>query len=209
MSSGDSTDTIAQLHSRLISGDPTASAEIAEIMLPEITQYLSQLFPNLSDPHWVDSAAIDAIMNYILRPTQYHPDLSPLDKYLKISAKYDLYNYMHRGKLEQVLISLVEDVELDNNSSEYRVELSDDQNVEEEVIRKEFPTWSQISQILPDPIDQEFLLMMMEGVRETSIYAQTLMVENLPDNDQTILVKQSKDRIKKMIKRHIDPEDLK
>jgi hypothetical protein len=49
---------------------------------------------------------------------------------------------------------------------------------------------------------------MLEGVRETDEYAHALGIHELSQRDQKIEVKRHKDRIKKFLKRHIDPSEL-
>jgi hypothetical protein len=50
---------------------------------------------------------------------------------------------------------------------------------------------------------------MMDGIRETDIYAEVLGITALSEHEQFLLVKRNKDRIKKKLLRHIDPSDLK
>jgi len=75
------------LHQRLVAGDLTASAELAELFLPIITDRLARIFPQLDDVCMVDTAVEDALLNYIERPTQYKPEKLRLESYLVMSAK--------------------------------------------------------------------------------------------------------------------------
>lgn len=199
----DAEDLSQHLHDRLLSGDVTAPAEIAELFLPEVTAYLSRRFPNLTDPHWIDIAVTDALMNYFLRPEQFNPGKASLINYLKFASRYDLYNLLRREK------SLPDSVELEAAEMEYRAGQDDDPGVEEQIIQKYSTTWAQICHLLPEPEDQEFLLMMMDGIRETAAYALLLKITDLPEDEQAKVVKRNKDRIKKMIIRHIQPDELK
>ena len=61
------------LHQLLIGGDVTASAKIAEAFLHSVADKLRKGFPNLDDPHLVDTAVADAFINYFGRPQQYDP----------------------------------------------------------------------------------------------------------------------------------------
>ncbi len=61
------------LHQSLVDGDPTAPAQIAEEFLPVIVTALQRYYPELHDPHFVDDAADEAIVNYLSRPSQYDP----------------------------------------------------------------------------------------------------------------------------------------
>lgn len=60
----------------------------------------------------------------------------------------------------------------------------------------------QLCKLLPDPIDQAFLETMMNGERDTSQFAEILGISNEPAEDQRIIVKKYKDRIKKIIQRN-------
>ena len=108
-----------QLHQRMLVGDVTVFVEIAEIMLPIITGRLSRKFPNLDDPHLIDSAVVDALMSYEKNPSQYDPDKKRLDNYLYMSAWGDLVNLLEANKKDHVLVALPEIVELDEEDSEY------------------------------------------------------------------------------------------
>jgi hypothetical protein len=48
--------------------------------------------------------------------------------------------------------------------------------------------------------------MMMEGIRETELFAATLGISHLSVEEQRTLVKQHKDRLKKTIQRHYKRE---
>ena len=58
-----------------------------------------------------------------------------------------------------------------------------------------------LSEIITDPQDFQVLVLMLEGVRETSAFAVVLGITDRPLTDQTKLVKQCKDRIKKAVQR--------
>jgi hypothetical protein len=50
--------------------------------------------------------------------------------------------------------------------------------------------------------------LMMEGERATHTFANVLGILDLPSNEQRKIVKRNKDRIKKIIQRHIKWSDL-
>lgn len=199
----------SRLHQRLLAGDVTTFAEIAEFALPILTERLSKKFPNLDDPHLVDMAVVDALMSYQGHPTQYNSSKLRLEQYLYMSARGDLLNLLKKQNKDIALVPLVEIVELEEPGSEYGVEVKDDVNIENEVTEKLSPTWRNICALLPDPIDQEMVQLMMDGTRETDIYAEVLGITALPADEQFSTVKRNKDRIKKILLRHIIPLDLK
>jgi hypothetical protein len=196
------------LHQRLVAGDVTASAELAELFLPIITDRLARIFPQLDDVHMVDTAVEDALLNYIERPTQYKPEKLGLESYLVMSAKWDLVNLLDLQK-KDFLISLAEIVELMDIDMEQGIELIDPQDVEEIVSNRLSITWKNLKSLLPNPVDQRLLQLMMDGVRETDAYAEILGIRDLIIEEQKHIVKRNKDRIKKIIARHINPAELK
>jgi hypothetical protein len=106
-------------------------------------------------------------------------------------------------------VDLAEIVELDNDSSVYSVELIDDMDIEEVVANNLSTVWNRLSTIIPDRTDQEIVKLMMDGIRETDVYAKVMGIQNLPDDERSRIVKQNKDRLKKVIQRHIRTEELK
>ena len=200
-----------RLHQRMLAGDVTAFGEIAELMLPVITERLSKKFPNLEDPHLVDTAVVDALLNYQNNPLQYDQSKKRLDNYLYMSARGDLINLLKRYEKDNILIPLPEIVELDDENSEYKArvpEIPSDANVESEVLNKLSPTWRNLRQLFPEDIDQALLMLILDNIRETRHYADILGIADLPIKEQRKIVKQHKDRIKVKLRRNIDFLDL-
>ena len=148
------------LHKRMLDGDVTVFGEIAELMLPIITDRLSRKFPNLDDSHLIDTSIVDSLLSYEKNPSQYDPDRKRLDNYLYMSARGDLINLLERNKEDNVLVALPEIVELDDEDSEYNVkapDVSSGNNVETEVLIRLSPTWRNLCQLFPDELDREML----------------------------------------------------
>ena len=198
-----------ELHNRLISGDVIVSAELAEFFMPLMIGRLNRGFQNIDDPHLIETSVVDALMDYLTKPNQYDPNRGNLFSYLILKAKSDLLNYLRQNKKDQSFLNLAEIVELEEDSSVYGVELIDDIDIETIVIDKLSPIWNRLLTIIPDEKDQEIVKLMMNCVRETEIYAEVIGIKNLPDEDQFRIVKQNKDRLKKVILRHIRVEELK
>jgi RNA polymerase sigma-70 factor (ECF subfamily) len=198
-----------ELHNRLISGDVIASAEIAEYFMPLLIGKLNRAFQNIDDPHLIETAVIDTLMDYLSKPNQYDPRRGNLLSFLILKAKSDLLNLLSPKKIDQVQVDLAEIVELDNDSSVYGVELIAEMEVEELITKNLSPIWNRLSSIIPDRTDQEIVKLMMDGIRETNIFAEVMGIQNLPDAEQSRVVKQNKDRLKKVIQRHIRTEELK
>jgi len=61
--------------------------------------------------------------------------------------------------------------------------------------------WQHVQEIVPEAEFQQVLALMIDGVRETSAYAQILGITDLPEAAQRKQVKQVKDRLKKRLQR--------
>jgi hypothetical protein len=198
-----------KFHQRLLAGDIIAFAEIAEYFLPILTSRLSRFYWNIDDPHLIDTAVEDALLNYQKDPAKYDPEKLPLDKYLYMSAKGDLRNLLVREEKYSKALSLAEIVELGPSNTEHTIELSDDPDIETQILINLSPTWAELERLFPEPVDRDLLWLMLEGTRESDMFSEALGITNLPGDEQKEVVKRNKDRIKKRILRHIDPKDLK
>lgn len=199
----------SELHQRLLAGDITAFAEIAEHLLPILTARLSRFYWHIDDPHLIDTAVEDALLNYQKDPSKYNPAKLSLDKYLYMSAKGDFRNLLVREEKYSNALNLTEIVELGSDNTELTIELSDDPDIETQVLINLSPTWEELERLFPEPVDRDLLWLMLKGTRETNIFSETLGITDLPGDEQKEVVKRHKDRIKKRIIRHIDPKDLK
>ena len=196
------------LHQRLISGDRTATAEIAEIYLPILTKRLSRKFPSLDDDHLIDSAVTDALLSYFKRPEQFLPEGMSLENYLFRSAWGDLLNALKTENRRRPL-RLGEIVELEAGESEYIIEPASTENVEEEAIMNLSEIWSKLQFLLPDPTDQLVLSIMIAGERDTEVFSDVMGLDHLPADEKIRAVKRTKDRIKKVIQRNFTQAELK
>lgn len=196
------------LHHRLVDGDPVASAEIAERLLPPLIKYLCARYPAGGDSHLAESAAIDALVNYLERPVQYDPNKLSLLSYLRMAAWRDLLNEIEREDRSSGASQLGHFVELDALSAEQEIEDPSIPSIETLVAHNTSPAWEQLAEILPDPVDYECVLLMMENVRSTYEFAIVLGITDLSPDEQAREVKRHKDRLKKRVQRHIKRTDL-
>ena len=208
-STSDPLDTAGNtLHQRLLRGDITATAEIAELYMPIIIYRLSRRYPNLDDPHLIDIAVEDALVNYFGRPEQYDPAKLGLAGYLRMSANGDLLNLLKEDEKVRNQLSLSESVDLEDDDTEHGVEVQDVFDLEALVFNRLSPIWQGLSDLFPEPVDQEFILLMMEGERKTNVYASVLGISDRPLKEQAQVVKRYKDRIKKTIQRNINRSEV-
>jgi hypothetical protein len=196
------------LHQKLLDGDVTAPAAIAELFMPVVVSKLSRRYPNLDDPHLINTAVEDALINYFGRPEQCDPARLGLAGYLYMSSNGDLLNLLEREQKTINHKSLSESVELGDGDTEYGVRVHDERELEDLVLVHVSPIWQRLSALLPDLVDQEIVLLMMEGVRSTSAYASVLGVADRSPREQAQIVKRHKDRIKKKLQRNIERSEV-
>lgn len=196
------------LHLLLLDGDLTATAQIAETFMPLIVNQLRRRFSNLPDPDLIDTAVEDAFINYFNHPAQYDPTKLHLVGYLRMAANGDLLNLLKQNKKNANDLRVGKIVELDASTAEHEVEIPDDFDLEGWVFNRQSPVWEWLPQLFPDPTDQEIILLMLEGVRETEVYANALGISSHLISEQAALVKRHKDRLKKKLQRNLNRSEL-
>lgn len=113
-----------QLHARLIVGESlTITSEIADTFLPVLLSSLRKLFWNLSDPHLIDTAAEDALIDYFNNPARFDPTRSGLFTYLRLLAKSRVLDLL-AGQQSHQRKEMV--VELEGVGTVYRDEAHED-----------------------------------------------------------------------------------
>jgi RNA polymerase sigma-70 factor (ECF subfamily) len=184
------------LHARLVAGDPVAAAECVERWLPQLERQLWSRSQDIAahDSHLITTAAIDALLDYMAHPHKFDPTRSDIMTYLFMLARGDLLNAWSRVARIQGRTESLHAVELS---------LSGRNNLEEEVTTSidAAAAWERVMEELPAPLDRKLLALMIQGVRDTTTYAQVLGIEHLPDQEQRATVKRHKDRISKRLQR--------
>ena len=85
-------DQLADLHHRLVEGDPAAPELLAITLLSQLPQRLRHLFP-ASDQQMVADAVSDALLQYLRRPCTFNAAKSrTLETYLLMAASRNLLN---------------------------------------------------------------------------------------------------------------------
>lgn len=190
-------DTLLDLHNRLLDGDPTASAEIAELVLAPLTEGFKRAFPRVEETLITD-AVEDAILNYLKMPNKFNPLKKTLLGYLKMSARGDLLNALdaQKGRRERgKLTENVEDQLDERNRYSGRTEPDIGARIDGNEMRQK------IQAGFPGQTDQKLLDLIQNGVRATGDYAAVLDIANLPADEQRKVVKRHKDRILKRLAR--------
>ena len=189
-----------RLHRFLLEqASPVVTGRIAEIFLPELLRRLPRNFPTVNDQHLIASCAEDALLEYLERPEKFDPSRGSLLTYLRLLARSRLLNELGRknaaGSQEVVAVEEAETVYGVAGGAEWdeSARLSE-QETEQRIAAKLRP-------IVIDPTDRRVLDLMLEGVRETGAYAAVLGITEQPMTEQLRIVKQHKDRIRKLVRR--------
>jgi len=184
----------AKLHEQLLAGSSRiVTSEIAEVFMPLLIKSLRRRYFNVSDVALIESAVTDAVMTYFAHPERYNPERSGLFTYLRLRAASNLLNLLAAEKSHMF-------VELEAPNSVNEAEGDD---MEGALIHREVNdrVMRQIIEILPDPIDQELASLMINGIRDTSSFAEKLNILHCDPEEQARIVKRHKDRIKASLKR--------
>jgi hypothetical protein len=190
------------IHARLCEDDPVAPSDLAIAYLDVLTHWLVTTHPRV-DPHLCGQAAEDAILALIKNPHSFKSDKSPLDAYLRMSARADLRNALGRERRHSDRREQLEVVELFGLGGNPGQEDDPARIVEREVDDLD----ARGRAILPEIIqafsgeEQRVFELMLAGERRTSAYARMLGLADLPELDQRIAVKRVKDRIKRRLQR--------
>jgi RNA polymerase sigma-70 factor (ECF subfamily) len=195
-----------EIHARLVAGDPTAPACLADAYLIPLVAQLETAYPHLQDEHLLDDAAVDALFNYAQRPGSFDPAKMDLFRYLLMSARGDLNNALDKEKRRQARESpfafVEESAGARNTFPEDTGSPADDLDLLQELrLRSVQELWEPVQDELPDPIDRRILELMLEGEKRTVVFAEILGLEDLDPKQQEKAVKRHKDRIKGRLKR--------
>jgi RNA polymerase sigma-70 factor, ECF subfamily len=188
------------LHRRLLAGDPVAPSELAETYLERLVARLRPRFWWL-DPHLVESAAGDSIMNLAEHPERYDPERAGLLAYLYMDAAGDLLNVYKSGQRSAGREVPLEAVELGRRARKLSREEIDDPL--EQLLRAEGtdPGWFKATYAELDERERAVVDLMIDGERSTVACARVIGVEHLPRDEQEREVKRWKDRLVKRLRR--------
>jgi hypothetical protein len=186
------------IHKRLLEGDPTAPAELAEGVLEALVKKLSLKYTSLPDTHLPAEAATDALIDYIKRPEQFDPTQRGLFGFLVMTAERDLQNALakiNRRQQKEIRLDFVEVGEEGGNTRDRTEQL--DAAIDYEKVREK------VYMLFDDPKDREvFKLMIEQEERSTEVFARVLGLEDLPKDQQRAEVRRHKDRILKHFQRN-------
>lgn len=203
-----SDDWYNSIHERLLSGDPTAPAELAENILDILIKKLTSKYHYLNDPEIIFDAVSDALLSYIKNPKQFNPSKRGLLGYLQMASEGDLRNSLAKEKRRQEKEILSEDVELTSVGGNILIKGGFSHNagisVDYEHGHKRVQTI--LNDLFNDPKDLKMAALILQGERSTATYVELLGLEGISVNEQRREVKRHKDRIKKRIERYLKGE---
>lgn len=186
-------DWCRRIHERLLAGDATATAELAETVGDVVFQKLQMKHPG-RDPDLVHDAAWDAIRGYMQRPAAFNPSQRGLLGYLAMAAEGDLRNALAKVRRRRRREDLVDPVELaavGGNKGPEQLEA----RMEVERIRPK------LDRLFPDRADREAVDLIVEGERSTGAFVEVWGLAKLSLEEQRKAVKRGKDRLKKALER--------
>jgi RNA polymerase sigma-70 factor (ECF subfamily) len=194
-----------EIHSSLLSGDPTAPARAAEKLLLPLLDQLRAKHPNLRDDEILTDGAIDTILWYVNNPARYDPGKGALLPFLAMCAHRDVLNTLNRRRRRRAREFPTDPVELSDLSGNLNMgceEISQENAILGKIDGDRL--MKSIAKKLRDPADLKFLNLMVSGERRTKVFAEIIGVENLDSDSQKKEVKRRKDKIMKIIVRFGD-----
>lgn len=183
----------AEIHQLLVAGDPTASAELFRAMYPALVGWLHAK-RRIKAGDLVSDAATDALVDYIKHPSKWNPNLGTLVSYICMAADRDLQNALEKERRRQKREIFMSDVE---DSGPDRNVVSDDEGQSEAISG----FLDVLDRTVTSQRDRELLTLMLTGERSTERFAELLGIQALPKSEQARVVKQHKDRLKKVVER--------
>ena len=196
----------ADLHRRLLAGEPDAPADLVDALLLPLIRSTRSRFPRLSDPTLVDSLVIDALLAYVKEPGRYDPGRSSLWSYLTLVVHRDLLNALESERRRAAHETPLEDVEL--RLADRKISVP----IEEWVMRRLAPEGlpdrvdldevkAEVDQAFREPGERALLQLYLDGVFRTEEFARVMGILHLPEAEQRRQVKRAKDRIAVRLRR--------
>lgn len=184
-------------HQRLLDGEETASTELIEHHLDLLIQHLRSRFPENKDEDLFSEAAIDALLNYVKRPSQFDPGKRGLKGYLQMAAEGDFRNLKAKQTRHSKRTISLDSVELGGFAGNVMVQ--EDAFFESELGVEDLR--NQVLALFESETDKRLVELLMDGVRETQPYARVLGLESKDIAFQREAVNRHKERLKKTIRR--------
>jgi hypothetical protein len=190
------------LHQRLLAQDPTAARDAAAAYLESLIVWLAETNRRVPEDIRIQ-AAEDAILALIRRPESYCPGEQTLKVYLRMSARGDLRNILHKEARHNRGRTPWKVVELSPDAGKY-LGRADDPSLSLCVAEER----QRVYEAIPDSVtqglsetDRRALALIVQKERRTAVFAELYGLQHLPAKEQRTEVKRHKDRLKNLLKR--------
>jgi RNA polymerase sigma-70 factor (ECF subfamily) len=199
------TTQIDTVYQRLLAQEPDAPNDFIELLLNPLIEALVYRFPDSSLTEMVSDVVIDALLKFVQMPERYQPEKGNLWNYLLLDVQGDMLNALAKRERRQNKEILFDPVAHDLPDGNINIEEEVMQRLEGSSLLEEVPAQNILERFqseITDPRDWQFLLLMFDGERHTSAFANILEINHLPMNEQRVLVKRTKDRLRQRLKRY-------
>lgn len=189
------------VHRRILERDVTAFAELCEYALSFLVGFLQSRFPD-QDSFLHETAAIDCLLNYQTKAGQYDPGKISLFAFLRMAARRDMLNAIDKKRRRERRLTDISPV-LDLQVSE-QDPVQEQMELDEWLQERTELSLTEILQMLDEELDEyekRILLLMLDGVRDSTSYASALGLDDLNEVAQQQAVKRAKDRLVKKLRR--------
>jgi RNA polymerase sigma-70 factor (ECF subfamily) len=190
------------LHNRLLSKDPIAPKDLAELYLEPLLHWLTRANPGASDD-LREAAAGDALVALVKNPTSYDAERKELFPYLCMSAQGDLKNLLrkenrhHEGRIPW------KSVEDSPDAGKY-LGREDDPSLRLCIAEAQSaPEDPAVAAVLASAteVERRVLALLLQGEHRTPVFAAAMDLADRLPTEQEKEVKRMKDRLKARMKR--------
>ena len=191
------------VHQRILVEDVTAFAELCELALPHLVDYLQNGFPQYNT-HLHETVAIDCLLDYQNKASQYDVDRISLYAYLRMASRRDMLNAIDKTNRMDRRLTDIDDPSVGNLVSQ-RTDTPEKTEIDEWLIDHTDLSLSDIIKSLDNELDEyekSVLMLMLEGVRDSESYAEVLGLGDADKTRQQKAAKQAKDRLTKKLRRY-------
>ena len=191
------------LHTRLLDQDPTAAAELVDLLSDPLIDKLTRHPKARGFRHLISDAVEDSLVNYIKRPEQYQPAKRGLWGYLVMAATGDLLNAIEKERRTLLREKPVSDVE-HGLEGRKRVVASAGSKLDAkgpEYVASIRELRAAADREFTDPREREVAELMIRGVSDVATIADVMRIGQLPMDQQRAQVKRCKGRVSKRLRR--------
>lgn len=185
---------LATLFARARTGDPLPVNDFARAAFEPLVADLRRYFPR-TDEHACLSAAADALLELIHKPTLYDPTRGGLPGFLRRAARCDLINAIDKERKHHAGRKSSEIVELTAGAGNLHAnEPADDlPSFDDPHLAAEIASF--------DDIERAVFELLRDGERATTVFAAAMDLSHLSAAEQADEVKRVKDRVKLRLNR--------